>query len=167
VRTALVIKPSTMFHFHRVLAQGKYRLHFSPKQRAKPGPRGPNADLIRAVVAMEQRNPMWGCPRIAQQITLAFGIPIKLIRMGSSNPGHALPTGARWSGYILADIPRQYERQPLECGSIAMRIRDLRTYWVMVVMDQYSRRIIGFGIQAGVVDGVALCLMFKQAIRAR
>jgi len=32
-------------------------------------------------------------------------------------------------------------------------------------MDQYTRRIIGFGIQAGVVDGMALCRMFKQAIR--
>ena len=31
-------------------------------------------------------------------------------------------------------------------------------------MDQYTRRIIGFGIQAGVVDGMALCRMFKQAI---
>jgi transposase InsO family protein len=41
----------------------------------------------------------------------------------------------------------------------------LRTYWVLVVMDQFTRRIIGFGIQAGVVDGVALCRMFKQAIR--
>jgi hypothetical protein len=31
-------------------------------------------------------------------------------------------------------------------------------------LDQYTRRIIGFGIQAGVVDGMALCRMFKQAI---
>ena len=31
-------------------------------------------------------------------------------------------------------------------------------------MDQYTRRIIGFGIQVGVVDGMALCRMFKQAI---
>src|SRR6476659_7991133 len=28
-----------------------------------------------------------------------------------------------------------------------------------------QRRIIGFGIQRGVVDGLALCRMFKQAIR--
>jgi putative transposase len=41
----------------------------------------------------------------------------------------------------------------------------LQTYWVLVVMDQYTRRIIGFGIQPGVVDGLALCHMFKQAIR--
>src|SRR6476620_6507277 len=32
-------------------------------------------------------------------------------------------------------------------------------------MDQYTRRIIGFAIQRGVVDGLALCRMFKQAIR--
>src|SRR5436309_12672160 len=48
----------------------------------------------------------------------------------------------------------------MRCESVA-----LRTYWVLVVMDQYTRRIIGFGIQAGVVDGLALCRMFKQAIR--
>jgi hypothetical protein len=28
--------------------------------------------LVRAVVEMKQRNPNWGCPRIAQQIALAF-----------------------------------------------------------------------------------------------
>jgi putative transposase len=43
----------------------------------------------------------------------------------------------------------------------------LRTYWVLVVMDQYTRRIIGFGIHAGIVNGVALCRMFNSAIRSR
>ena len=33
----------------------------------------------------------------------------------------------------------------------------------MVVMDQYTRRIIGFSVQAGVVDGPALCRMFNEA----
>src|SRR5262245_55045924 len=28
------------------------------------GPKGPTADLIRAVVEMKQRNPTWGCPHI-------------------------------------------------------------------------------------------------------
>ena len=42
----------------------------------KPGPKGPSQDAIAAVVDMKQRNPSWGCPRIAHQITLAFGIPI-------------------------------------------------------------------------------------------
>ena len=32
-------------------------------------------------------------------------------------------------------------------------------------MDQYTRRIIGFGLHAGAVDGIALCRMFNHAIR--
>ena len=43
----------------------------------------------------------------------------------------------------------------------------LRTYWVLVVMDQYTRGIVGFGIHAGIVDGVALCRMFNRAIRGQ
>ena len=31
-------------------------------------------------------------------------------------------------------------------------------------MDRYSRRIIGFGLHAGKVDGMALCRMFNHAI---
>src|SRR5215467_7901551 len=72
-RTAVVLKPSTLLNFHRALVQRKYRLLFSPKRRSKPGPKGPEADIIRAVIAMKQRNPTWGCPRIAQQVNLAFG----------------------------------------------------------------------------------------------
>ena len=34
-------------------------------------------------------------------------------------------------------------------------------------MDQFTRRIVGFGVQAGEVDGVALCRMFNQAICGR
>jgi putative transposase len=38
-------------------------------------------------------------------------------------------------------------------------------YWILVVIDQYTRRIVGFGIQAGIVDGMSLCRMLKDAMR--
>ena len=41
----------------------------------------------------------------------------------------------------------------------------LRTYWVVVVMDQFTRRIVGFAVHRGVVDGVALCRMVNRAVR--
>jgi putative transposase len=50
----------------------------------------------------------------------------------------------------------------LRCESAA-----LQTYWVLVVMDQYTRRVIGFRIRAGIVYGLALCRMFNQAIRGQ
>jgi len=47
LRVAIVLKPSTLLHFHRCLVRRKYRLLFSPKHRAKPGPKGPSADVKR------------------------------------------------------------------------------------------------------------------------
>src|SRR2546428_2732510 len=76
IRSAIVLKPSTLLRLHRVLTKRKYRLLFAPTGRSKPGPKGPAQDVIAAVVDMKRRNPPWGCPRIAQQIALAFGIPI-------------------------------------------------------------------------------------------
>jgi putative transposase len=32
----------------------------------------------------------------------------------------------------------------------------LRTHWVLVVMDQWTRRIVGCGVHRGVVDGAGL-----------
>src|SRR5438128_1661554 len=47
LRSAIAFKPSTLLNFHRALVQHKYRSLFSPKRPAKPGPRGPDQDLIR------------------------------------------------------------------------------------------------------------------------
>jgi putative transposase len=41
----------------------------------------------------------------------------------------------------------------------------LVTHWVLVVMDHCTRRIVGFGVHRGVVDGMALCRMFNRATR--
>jgi transposase InsO family protein len=43
----------------------------------------------------------------------------------------------------------------------------LRSHWVLVVMDQFTRRIIGFGVHARDVDGVAVCRMFNTAISTK
>jgi len=34
-------------------------------------------------------------------------------------------------------------------------------------MDQFTRRIVGFAVHQGVVDGAALCRMFNRAIRGQ
>jgi putative transposase len=76
IRSAIVLKPSTLLSLHQALRNRKYQLLFSPRRRRKPGPKGPsNKELIEAVVETKQRNPTWGCPRIAQQMALAFNIP--------------------------------------------------------------------------------------------
>ena len=49
LRSAIVLKPSTLLNLHHLLVKRKYRLLFSPRRRGKPGPNGPSQDLIRAV----------------------------------------------------------------------------------------------------------------------
>ena len=76
LRSAIVLKPSTLLHLHQLLIKRKYRLLFSRKRGRRPGPKGPARELVDAVLEMKRRNPSWGCPRIAQQIALAFGVEI-------------------------------------------------------------------------------------------
>ena len=46
IRSAIVLKPSTLLHLHQILTQRKYRLLFSPQGRRKPGPKGPTKELM-------------------------------------------------------------------------------------------------------------------------
>jgi hypothetical protein len=101
---------------HHLLAKRKYRILFSPKQRGRPGPKGPSKQLIDAVLEMKRRNPDWGCPRIPQQITLAFGVEIDkdVVRRILKT---SLQTGIGFGWTILAHIswPQQgylVERRP-------------------------------------------------------
>jgi transposase InsO family protein len=38
----------------------------------------------------------------------------------------------------------------------------LRSFWVMVVMDQFTRRIVGFSVHQGTLSGSAICFMFNK-----
>jgi len=40
----------------------------------------------------------------------------------------------------------------------------LKTYWIMVVMDVFTRRIIGFGVAPAELDGLAVCRIFNRTI---
>ncbi len=53
------------------------------------------------------------------------------------------------------------------CDLFQCESATLRTHWVLVVMDQFTRRIIGFGVHCGAVNGLALCRMFQRAIRGK
>ena len=166
LRSAIVLKPSTLLGLHKALSKQKYRMLFSPNRRRKPGPKGPSTELIAAVVEMKRRNPNWGCPRIAQQMALAFHIQIdkdvvRRILAYHYQPGQ--PSGGpSWLTFLGQMKDSLWSIDLFRCESAT-----LRTHWVLVVMDQYTRRILGFGVHAGPVDGVALCRMFNRAIRGQ
>jgi hypothetical protein len=165
-RAAVIIRPSTLLKFHDLLIMRKYRLLYSSGRKGKPGPKGPSPELIQAIVELKQRNPHFGCLRIAQQITMAFEVDINkdLVRRVLAKHYRPAPddSGPSWLTFIGHTKDSLWSIDLFRCESIL-----LNTHWVLVVMDQFTRRIIGFGVHVGDVDGVALCRMFNTAISTR
>ncbi len=162
VRSAIIIKPSTLLRFHTALKERKYRQLYSPRGGRKLGPKGPSRDVINAIVEIKRRNPRFGCPRIAQQINLAFGLELDkdtvrrvLATYYRPDPNNRGPSWLTTLGHAKDSL---WSIDLFRCESIL-----LKSHWVMVVMDQYTRRIIGFAVHAGNVDGPALCRMFNDA----
>ena len=134
MRSAIVLRPSTILGFHRTLRQRKYRLLFSPKHR-RSGPQGPSKELIDAIVAIKRRNPTWGCRRIAQQIALAFDIDIDKDVVRRVLAAHYRPdpnvSGPSWLTFLGHAKDSLWSVDLFRCESAI-----LRTHWVLVVMDQ-------------------------------
>jgi putative transposase len=105
------------------------------------------------------------CKRIAQQIALSFGVDIDkdVVRRILAMHFHpeARSGGPSWLSFIGHAKDSLWSLDLFRCESTI-----LRTYWVLVVMDQFTRRLIGFAVHRGAVDGPALCRMFNRAIRA-
>jgi len=100
------------------------------------------------------RNPSWGCPPIAPQITLAFGISIDrdvvrriLAARYEPTPDSAGPSWLTVLGHAKDSL---WSVDLFRCESAV-----LHTYWVLVVMDHWTRRIA--------VHGATLCRMFNHA----
>jgi len=91
---------------------------------------------------MKRRNPRWGCPRIAEQITLAFGVDIDKDVLRRILTMHFRPEsgsgGPSWLTLIGHTKDSLWSVDLFRCESLT-----LRTYWVLVVMDQFTRRIVG------------------------
>jgi putative transposase len=154
LRSAIVLKPSTLLHLHHVLAKRKYRMLFSPQRRGPRGPKRPNKELIDAVVELKRRNLNWGCPGIAQQIALAFGVAVDKDVVRRILSVHYWPEsdsgGPSWLTFLGHMKDSLY-------GFVHVRVSIVAYPLGPGGHGSYSRRIIGFGVHAGTVDGVALC----------
>jgi transposase InsO family protein len=160
-----LIKPATLFRFHRALVDRKYRLLFyASSRRRKPGPKGPSAELIAAIVEMKRRNPRFGCVRIAQQVSHVFGIAIDkdVVRRVLAKHYVAGDTGSdgpSWLSFIAQTKDSLWSLDLFRCESIL-----LRGHWVLLIMDVCTRRLIGFGVERASIDGVSVCRMSNHAI---
>ena len=113
---------------------------------------------------MKLRNPKFGCVHIAQQISHAFGLVIdkdvvRRVLAKHYRPEDSGSNGPSWLTFIAQAKDSLWSVDMFRSESIL-----LRSFWVMVVMDVFTRRIIGFGVERAGIDGVSVCRMFHHAI---
>jgi len=124
----------------------------------KPGPKGPSEALIQAIVELKSRNPRFGCPRIAHIMAQTFGVEIdkNVVHRVLAKYYRPAPrgTGPSWLSFIGHTRDSLLSVDLFRCESIV-----LRSYWVLMVMDQCTRRLVGIGVQCGTVTGADVCRM--------
>jgi putative transposase len=162
-RSAIILRPATLPRFHRALRDLNYRLLYSSHPQRKPGPKGTDPELIRPICDFKRRNPHFGCPRIAQHLAKTFDLQINQDVVRRVLATHYRPAphsgGPSWLTFLGHNKDSLWSLDLFRTESIL-----LRTHWVLVVMDQFTRRIIGFAVQPLTVDGPALCRLFNRAI---
>jgi transposase InsO family protein len=163
IRAAIILKPAILLRFHRGFKDFKYRFLYASRSKKKPGPKGPSPELIRAICEFKRRNPRFGCPKIAQHLAKTFGLDIdkdvvRRVLAANYRPDRR-DNEPSWLTLLGHTKDSLWSLDLFRTESIL-----LRSHWVLVVMDQFTRRIVGFGVQAVAVDGPALCRMFNQAI---
>jgi putative transposase len=166
-KVAIAVRPSTLLGFHQALVRRKYqRLFSSSPGPRKPGPKGPDQALIQAIVELKARNPRFGCPRIARIISQTFGVDLdkNVVHRVLAKHYHPAPggKGPSWLSFIGHTTDSLWSVDLFRCESIV-----LRSYWVLVVMDQFTRTLVGVGVHRGTITGADICRMFNAAIHGR
>ena len=103
------------------------------------GPKGPSEALLQAIVELTSRNPRFGGPRSARIISRTFGANIDkhVVYRVLSTHSRPIPGGTEpsWVSFIGHTTDSLWSVDLCRCESIV-----LRSDWVLVVMDQFTRR---------------------------
>jgi putative transposase len=158
----------TLQAFHQVIGASQVPpnvlIETLPEEARTEGAGRPGTDP--AIVEFKSRNPRFGCPRIARIISHTFGVDIDknvvhrvLAKHYRPAPGGTGPSRLSFIGHTTDSL---WSVDLFRCESIV-----LRSYWVLVVMDQFTRRLVGVGVHCGPVNRADLCRMFNAAIHGR
>ena len=146
------------------MVRRKYRSLFSSSHAGrKPGPKGPSPELIAAILEVKARNPRFEYQRISQQLAYDFDIELDKEAVRRVVAKHYGPNGSGSNGPSWLTVFAQAKDNLRSIDLFCVESIVLRSYWVMAVLDVFTRRIVGFGIECGDIDGIDVCRIFRQA----
>ena len=165
-KIAIVIQPITILKLHRALVNRKYKDFHKNKKPSKPGPKGPSAELIKIVLETKNLNPHMGTPQLANFINNNFAISTDKNTVARILKSHfkfdPKNNGPSWLSFIGHSVDSLWSIDFFKLESVF-----LKTHWVMVVQDVYSRRIVGFAVKSGKLFGPDICQMFNSIISGK
>jgi transposase InsO family protein len=116
-------------------------------------------EIVKLILEIKEKNPSYRCPRIALLASKLTGQTIDehLVRRILRRHFH-FPSGGgpSWLKQIGKEKDSLWSLDLFRCESIL-----LKTHWVMLVMDQFTREIVGFAVHQGNPDGITVCQMFS------
>ena len=129
-------------------------------------PKGPSESLICAIVELKSRNPRFGARGLRASSRRRSGSTSTRTsctawlakRYRSARGG----TGPSWLSFVGHTTDSLWRVDLFRCASIV-----LQSSWGLVVMAQFTRRLVGFGVHRGSVDAPSLCRMCNAAIHGR
>ncbi len=164
-KIAAILKPKTLLKFHKSLVDQKYKDMYSNKTRGKPGPKALPKEIVKIIIEMKQRNPPFGCRKIAQMVNFYFDLNIChnqvyriLIQYDLISPDD----GPSWLSFLGNIKDSLWSVDFFRCESAT-----LKSHCAMVVMDQHTRRIVGFAVHEGSPSGPDACRMFGEIIKQK
>ena len=140
-RALTVVRPRTFIIWQRK----RYQLFWGRKCRAGR-PRIP-PDLQRLIRTTARENPSWGQERIANELLVKLGLRVsprtiqKYLPESPVAPGDNRRRDQRWSTFL-----KNHAAAIIACDFFVVASATFRIYYVLVVMEHASRRIIHLNV---------------------
>ena len=164
-RVSIILSPETLLRYHRHLVKMKYSKLYTPIITKKRGPKRKSKELVQLVLALKNNNPSYGAEKIAGILSRrGYKISDTTVRRILKKHGYddeIKASGPSWLSFIGNSLNGLWSVDYFKVESIC-----LKSYLVMVVIDVYSRKIIGFSVEKYPLTGSKLCRMFNKILNS-
>jgi putative transposase len=156
-RCSVLFNPETLLKLHKNFIRMKYRKLYTPSVGKKRGPKGKSDNLVKLVCDIKKNNPDYGSEKIAGLLTtrghnISDSTVRRILRKHYHPPYKG--NGPSWLEFFANSVNGLWSVDVFRCESVF-----LKSCYVMVAIDIYSRKIIGFSIEKSTHTGTGICRM--------
>ena len=162
-RCSVLFSPDTLLKCHRYFVRMKYSRLYGSSKTGKRGPKGKPREIKDLVIAIKKNNPDYGAEKIAGLLCeRGHRISESTVRRILKKYWHPenIRSGPSWLSFIANTVNGLWSVDLFRCESSF-----LKSFYVMVVLDVFSRRIMGLCVEKYPLTGSDVCRMFLNVCK--